>query len=303
METLPTPLVSILTPSYDQAAWLPANLRSVACQTYPRIEHIVMDGGSTDGSAQLLEAEAAARAAGSAGSRVPLIWRSAPDRGQSHAVNKAFEASGGEIIGWINSDDAYFDCEVIADVVAAFAAHPEADVIYGHLAQVAEDGTIIWLNWVPRFSRRLLGIVNFIGQPVAFMRRSALEQPMLDESYHFAMDYELWLRLARRGCRFRRINRITAVDRHQALRKGVTMTDVLGSDLGRLEQSQGRGYPRGKRLLSWGFYTWRRAAGALLIPRVGRDLAFTDVRTPKRDLVRRQLFSWRKRWPDDYRAA
>lgn len=262
-----------------------------------------MDGGSTDGSLAVLDAEAASRAAGGPGAHVGLRYTSEPDRGQSHAINKAFAASHGEIIGWINSDDAYFDCRVIEDVVGTFQQYPEADVVYGHLAQVAEDGTIIWLNWIPRFSRRLLNIVNFIGQPVAFIRRSALSEPMLDESYDFTMDYELWLRLAREGRRFRRIGRITAVDRHQRQRKGVTMTDVLHADLGRLAETHGRGYPRAKRILSWGFYTWRRAAGALLIPKVPRELAFTDVRTSKRALLRRQLFSWNKRWPDDYGAG
>lgn len=281
--------MSILTPSYNQAAFLPATLRSVACQTYPNIEHIVMDGASTDGSIEVLEA------AGDS-----IAWRSEPDRGQSHAINKAFSASSGEIIGWINSDDAYFDCRVIADVVAEFVAHPEVDVVYGHLAQIAEDGTIIWLNWVPRFSLRLLRIVNFIGQPVAFIRRRALDDPMLNESFHFTMDYELWLRLAEKGCRFHRIGRITAVDRHQSERKGVVIADVLRSDLKRLESEDKRAYPRGKRVLSWGFYAWRRAAGALLIPRIPPQLAFTDVRTSKWALLRRQLFSWNKRWPDDY---
>jgi len=285
------PLVSILTPSFNQAAWLPHNLASVACQTYPRIEHIVMDGGSTDGSVEVL------RAAGGS-----VIWVSEPDRGQSHAVNKAFGASHGEIIGWINSDDAYFDCRVIEDIVTAFQEYPEVDVVYGHLAQVAPDGTIIWLNWVPRFSERLLRIVNFIGQPVAFMRRRALPDPMLDESFDFTMDYALWLRLVEAGARFMRINRITAVDRHQLRRKGVVMADVLHSDLSRLAAEGKRGYPRGKRLLSWGFYAWRRAAGALLIPRISKDLAFTDVRTSRWALMRRQLLSWTKRWPDDYRA-
>ena len=126
---------------------------------------------------------------------------------------------------------------------------------------------------------------------------------MLDESYDFTMDYELWLRLAREGRIFRRIGRITAVDRHQQGRKGVTMTDVLRADLQRLSETHGRGYPRGKRVLSWGFYSWRRAAGALLIPFVPRELAFTDVHTSKWALLKRQLLSWNKRWPDDYEAG
>jgi glycosyltransferase involved in cell wall biosynthesis len=287
--TSPTPLVSILTPSLNQAAWLPSNLRSVACQTYPHIEHIVMDGGSSDGSVAVLEA------AGDS-----IAWRSEADGGQSDALNKAFRASKGEIIGWVNSDDAYFDCRVIEDVVAYFSAHSDVDVVYGHAAQIAEDGTIIWMIWVPWFMRRVLKIVNFIGQPVAFIRRSALSEPMLDETYDFAMDYELWLRLDGQGRRFRRISRITAVDRHQSERKGATMVDVLQSDLGRLAKTHGRAYPRGKKLLSWGFYAWRRFMGIFLIPRVPHDLAFTDKHTSRWAIFRRQALSWNKAWPADY---
>ena len=284
------PLVSILTPSFDQAAWLPANLASVACQTYPRIEHLVMDGGSTDGSVEIL------REAGET-----VRWRSEPDRGQSHAVNKAFAESRGDIIGWINSDDAYFDCRIVEDVVVYFAAHPDVDVVYGHAAQVDERGTIIWMIWTPPFSRRVLRVVNFIGQPVAFIRRRALSEPMLDESYHFSMDYELWLRLDREGRRLGHISRIVAIDRQQPARKGATMGDVLRSDIERLAETHGRGYPRGKRILSWAFYTWRRAMGALLIPRIPQELAFTDVVTPKWDVFRRQVLSWGKAWPGDWK--
>ena len=188
-------------------------------------------------------------------------------------------------------------------MVRYFADHPDVDVVFGHGAQIAEDGTIIWMIWVPWFSRRLLKIVNFIGQPVAFIRRSALSEPMLDESYDFAMDYELWLRLEANGSRFHRINRITAVDRHQPHRKGVMMDDVLKSDIGRLAETHGRGYPRGKRVLSWGFYTWRRAMGALLIPKIPRELAFTERRTSKWAIFRRQVLSWGKKWPEDYTSG
>jgi glycosyltransferase involved in cell wall biosynthesis len=97
------PLVSILTPSFNQAAWLRENLRSVSEQTYANIEHVVMDGGSTDDSVEILRrADARVR------------WRSQNDRGQSHALNLALSASGGEIIGWLNSDDAYFDRSVLS---------------------------------------------------------------------------------------------------------------------------------------------------------------------------------------------
>ncbi len=290
MSTGARPLVSILTPSFNQARWLPDNLRSVAVQTYPHIEHIVMDGGSTDGSVGTLEA------AGDS-----IVWRSEDDAGQADALNKAFALSSGEIIGWINSDDAYFDERVVEDVVAFFERHPTVDVAFGHAAQVDETGRIIWMIWVPPFVGRVLRIVNFIGQPVAFIRRRALSEPMLDATYHFTMDYELWLRLQRQGSVFRRISRIVAVDRHQPDRKSETIADVLHSDLNRLAETHGRGYPPGKRLLSWMFYTWRRAMGATLIGAIPKRLAFTDVRTPRRELLRRQLFSWNRAWPRDYR--
>ena len=178
-------LVSILTPSYNQARWLPDNLASVACQTYGPIEHIIMDGGSTDGSLEILEA------AGDS-----IVWASEPDKGQADAVNKAFARSNGDIVGWINSDDAYFDCRAIARVVAFFSAHPEIDVAYGHCAQITGDGTIIQVLWAPPFDLDLWQATNPQMQPATFVRRSALSEPMLDDSFHFALDYELWLRLA-----------------------------------------------------------------------------------------------------------
>jgi len=286
-----TPLVSVLTPSYNQAAWLAHNLHSVACQTYPNVEHIVMDGGSTDGSVEILAA-----------ADDSITWRSEPDLGQSDAVNKAFALSSGDIIGWVNSDDAYVDCRVIEDVVRFFDRHPEADVVYGHCAQVDQDGAIIWMIWVPWFIRRALHVTNFIGQPVAFIRRCALSEPMLDTSYHFAMDYELWLRLDARGFRFKRFNRIVAIDRHHGARKSETVKDVHGRDLERLTAAERRADPRAKPLLSWLFYTWRRVMGALLIPRIPAGLAFTDVKTSRWAIFHRQVLSWNKSWPADYEA-
>src|SRR5437868_3953200 len=101
-------LVSVLTPSFNQRPWLKDNLESVSSQSYPNIEHIVMDGASTDGSVEILR-----------NSLHNVRWLSEPDRGQSHALNKAFAESRGEIVGWLNSDDAYFSCDAVGDVVAA----------------------------------------------------------------------------------------------------------------------------------------------------------------------------------------
>src|SRR5258707_986120 len=100
------PLVSVVTPSFNQGRWLIENLRSVAVQSYPLIEHVVMDGGSTDGSLAVL-----------ADASPSVVWESGPDNGQSDAINKAFRRSSGEIIGWLNSDDAYFSSDVVDKAV------------------------------------------------------------------------------------------------------------------------------------------------------------------------------------------
>ncbi len=287
------PLVSILTPSFKQAAWLPDNLRSVACQTHPRIEHIVMDGGSADGTVELLrQAESGPR---------PPVWHSEPDRGQAHALNKAFAASSGEYIGWLNSDDAYFDCDVVRDVVRFFERHPDVDVVYGHGLQTTADGAAIQVLWVPRFDPELLRMLDFVIQPAAFVRRSALAEPMLDESFHFGMDYELWLRLMSQGRRFARIDRFVAIDRHHGERKSSTIKDVHLENLGMLDARYDMLLgPEHERRRS-AFYIRQRLAGTLLVPRIRQPLAFSTPARMRAGLVRRQLVQRRSSWPAEYR--
>ncbi len=284
------PLVSILTPSFEQAAWLPANLHSVACQTYANIEHVVMDGGSTDGSVEILE---------QAGERVR--WRSEPDRGQAHAINKAFAASSGEIIGWLNSDDAYFDCQVVERVVELFEVDPALDVVYGHALQLAEDGTAIQVLTAHRFDADLLRAVDFICQPTAFIRRSALSEPMLDETFHFAMDYELWLRLMTDGKRFARLNRFIAIDRHQRARKSSTIKDTYRENLDRLSGMYEMRLDPEWESTRTSYYKRQRLAGALLVPRIRGPFAFDASPSMKRGLLRRQALQRKSAWPEEYR--
>lgn len=205
------PLVSILTPSFNQDKYIQANLDSVSQQDYGRVEHVVMDGGSTDGTIELL------RAAAESNSR--LSWRSEPDRGQAHALGKAFEMSTGSIVGWLNSDDAYVAENTIRKVVKYFADHPGIDIVYGHSAWIGADGQVLLLRRAPKYSLSRLRRYDFICQPAAFMRRSSIESGFVDESMHFAMDYELWLRLGSLGHEFGRINEVVAVDREHAARK------------------------------------------------------------------------------------
>lgn len=284
------PLVSILTPSFNQARWLGDNLASVSCQTYLHVEHIVMDGGSNDGSVEILEA------AGES-----IRWRSESDRGQSHAINKAFSESRGEIIGWLNSDDAYFDCQVVESAVALFSASPDVDIIYGHALKTTGEGAFIQVLWAPPFDHDLLKAVDFIVQPAAFIRRSALTDPMLNEEYHFAMDYELWMRLAKQGHTFERLNRVMAVDRHQPERKSSTIKDVYEHNLALLAERYDMNLgPEWERKRS-AFYVKQRIFGALQIPLLRGQYAFTAPADAKSGLWGRQILTRRSTWPTEYR--
>lgn len=206
-----TQLVSILTPSFNQARWLTDNLRSVADQTYSYIEQIVMDGGSTDGSISILE---------HAGRHVR--WRSGADRGQSHALNKAFGESKGEIIAWLNSDDTFADRRTLEWVVDAFQRWPEADVVYGHVLDTTDSDQIIRVTWCPPvWVHKLHPGVNAVKQPGAFLRRRALERGFVREDLHFSMDAELFARLRKEGVVFRRLDRVLSTNRHQLSRKSL----------------------------------------------------------------------------------
>ena len=214
------PLVSILTPSYDQGRFLRDCLDSVARQTYGRIEHVVMDGGSTDESLEIL-AEAGRT----------VRWTSEPDRGQADAVNKAFEASAGEIVGWVNSDDGLFAADTVEHVVATFAERPGAGVVYGDAALVDESGLIL-RHHRSRWPDRSLPLASPIVQPAAFFRRSVIEpeEPLLRVELHRFLDYELWLRLHHQGVTFVHLPRVVAVDRDHPQRKVRTTDEIFGRE-------------------------------------------------------------------------
>jgi glycosyltransferase involved in cell wall biosynthesis len=234
------PLVSILTPSFDQGRFLPDCLASVGRQTYSRVEHVVMDGGSTDESLRVLA---------DAGDSVR--WTSERDRGQADAVNKAFEASAGEIVGWVNSDDGLFAVDTVERVVAAFAASPEAGVVFGDAALVDEGGRIL-RHHRSRWPSASLPLVSPIVQPAAFFRRSVVEpgEPLLRIELHRFLDYELWLRLHSRGVRFVHLPAVVAVDRDHPQRKVRTSDDVFARESAQLVEEYGPVFsaPRLRRL-------------------------------------------------------
>ena len=279
------PLVSVLTPSYNQGRWLGDNLRSVARQSYQHTEQIVMDGGSTDGTLDVL---------GDAPGHVR--WRSEPDRGQSHALNKALAESRGEIICWLNSDDAYFSTDAIASAVAFLDTHPTVDVVYGHAALVNADGLILQMIWAPPFNAWLFGIHTFIIQPTAFIRRSALGDVIADETYDSAMDRELWLRLGRQH-RFARLDHVLAIDRHHPARKSNSQPAIARADNKRLATTypvpNGWWTPAARKAFSIIF----RLLGLRLLSRAGGPYAFQAVRDGPARLALRQVAMKRAAMP------
>jgi len=200
-------LVSILTPSFNQGRFIGDCLRSVANQTYRNIEHIVMDGGSADETIEVLKA-----ATGS------VRWTSEPDRGQSHALNKALAASQGEYIGWLNSDDAYVDRRSVAGAGEVFQKHPEVGVVYGHSLVINAANRVLQFNWAPPAAERLLFTGLRYTQPSVFIRRSVLPDPFVREDLDYVMDRDLWLRMRGRTV-FRRQDLVVGADRHHGDRK------------------------------------------------------------------------------------
>jgi glycosyltransferase involved in cell wall biosynthesis len=182
------PRISVITPSFNQAAYLEETLRSVLLQGYPDFELIVVDGGSTDGSVALLEKYAPHLTA----------WASEPDRGQSDAINKGFRRATGAVLGWLNSDDAYFPGALQA-IGRAARERPDAGLIYGAGAKIDPTGRVLKTIPFRPVDLRLLHTRFYILQPSSFVRRAALDAVgLLDADQHYVMDWDLALRIARR---------------------------------------------------------------------------------------------------------
>lgn len=185
------PQISIVTPTYNQGSFIEETILSVKKQNYPNCEHVVIDGNSTDDTISILQ-------------RYPhLTWVSEPDRGQSHALNKGLGRAGGDIIGWLNSDDLYMS-HTLHTVAKVFAENPEIDIVYGDLLLIDVNGYVLKYRREIQFDFNiaLYGVCD-IGQPELFFRKRVLDKAgLLDESFHMMMDREWWLRMAKSGCRF-----------------------------------------------------------------------------------------------------
>jgi glycosyltransferase involved in cell wall biosynthesis len=187
--TSTNPLVSIVTPSFNQARYLEETLRSVLDQDYPNLEYIVVDGASTDGSVEIIRKYA---------DKLDW-WVSEQDSGQAEAINKGVSRATGEIVAWLNSDDYYLPGAISA-AVSAFEENPDVVLIYANMLAVDEHGETINTLRYQQMDLEDLLCFRIIGQPAVFFRREALEGAgKLDPSYHFLLDHHLWLRIALQG--------------------------------------------------------------------------------------------------------
>lgn len=180
------PLVTIVTPSYNQSRYLEQTIRSVLDQDYPSLEYFIIDGGSTDSSVDII-CRYEKQLSG---------WVSEKDRGQADAINKGFQRASGEFIAWLNSDDIY-QPGAIRKAIEAFQQHPEAGLVYGDVLSIDENSQSFNLQTFKLYTLADLMAFNIISQPAVFMRRSVLEQAgYLDLDYHLLLDHHLWLRMA-----------------------------------------------------------------------------------------------------------
>jgi glycosyltransferase involved in cell wall biosynthesis len=198
------PLVSIITPSFNQGKFLEETIRSVLGQDYDRVEYLLIDGASTDNSLDIIRKYA----------QRLTYWVSEPDRGQAQAINKGLKQAKGDILGWLNSDDVLLP-GTIRRAVETLQAYPDVDVVYGRLERMDEQGKPVPTPILPKdrveFNRGNMLEECTVNQAGAFWRREMMEKVgLLNESLRYVMDYEYWIRIAIAGGRFKRLPETTA---------------------------------------------------------------------------------------------
>jgi glycosyltransferase involved in cell wall biosynthesis len=183
-----TPLISIITPSFNQVKFLRQTIESVLSQDYPNLEYIIIDGNSTDGSQEIIREYAEKLA----------YWESIPDRGQTEAINKGFAKANGKYLAWLNSDDVY-QPGALSEAVGYLEKNPDVGMVYGDCTYIDAEGRTIGRFPAAQtdYKRLRRGYVH-IPQQASFFRRDLWQKVgPLDPSFYFAMDYDLWVRLAK----------------------------------------------------------------------------------------------------------
>jgi hypothetical protein len=228
----PAPRISIVTPSYNQGAFLERTIRSVLDQGYPSLEYVVQDGGSEDGTQKILERYA---------SRLTRVV-SGPDGGQADAINRGFEHSTGEIMAYLNSDDLLLPGS-LAYVARYLATHPKVDAVYGHRVVIDAADRDIGMWVLPRHHDWVVKVQDFIPQETLFWRRRAWEGVggRFDTDLYYAMDWDLLLRFVRAGMTLVRRPRFLGGFRVHAESKTFAATKIALEEAAKLRERWGDG--------------------------------------------------------------
>lgn len=223
-----SPKISMVTPSYGQADFIERTLKSVLDQKYPNLEYFVQDGGSKDGTKEILTRYSMQLSG----------WESAPDNGQSHAINLGFQKTTGEIMAWLNSDDVLLP-GALAYIADYFNRHPKVDVIYGHRLLIDENDKLIGRWMLPAHDNKALSWADFIPQETLFWRRRIWEKigGKVDQSFQFAIDWDLLVRFREAGAVFARLPRFLGGFRvHSQQKTSATITDLGFQEMNRIRQ-------------------------------------------------------------------
>jgi glycosyltransferase involved in cell wall biosynthesis len=213
------PNVSIVIPSYNQGLFLERTIKSLISQGYPQLEILVSDGGSEDGSREIIERY----------SNHFKWWCSESDRGQTHALNKGFRRSTGEIMGWLNSDDQLAP-GALYRVIGFFSEHSDVDAVYGHRILIDENDMEVGRWTLPPHDSRVLTWADYVPQETLFWRRRLWNRvgAKLDERFQFAMDWDLLLRLRDAGAKMVRLPHFLGLFRVHAGQKTCANIESTG---------------------------------------------------------------------------
>jgi glycosyltransferase involved in cell wall biosynthesis len=217
----PWPRISIVTPSYNQAEFLEETIRSVLLQGYPNLEYIIIDGGSTDATIDIIKKYESYIA----------YWVSEPDRGQSNALNKGIQRATGQVLGWQNSDD-FYQPNAFKHAISKLQQDPTIDIVYGKVDSIDQGSQFIQSNYVSAFNLiDMIPWANMFNQSMFFRLKDIADQTVaIDEAFHHYMDLDLFWRLALQGRRFAFVPEISACFRLHDNAKGFTQYEIAARE-------------------------------------------------------------------------
>lgn len=228
------PRLSIVTPSYNQGQFLEETIRSVLLQGYPNLEYIIIDGGSTDNSIEIIQKY----------QKYLSYWISEPDKGPTDAINKGWQRTSGEIVAYLNSDDAYLP-GALAAVAEAFQQYQEAKAICGNELKINSEGFVLDSSNIEKADRLSLLNLNFIPQPAIFLKKSVVGLAGgINLNIKYTFDFELWLRITRSNS-IKCIPNLLAVTRWHNDTITLTRRSEIGSELVRVITNEMTAYPLG----------------------------------------------------------